>query len=168
MRAFLALCFCVFLGGCGTPIDSVAQMGLSGVSFFFSGKTTTDHGLSLVLQEDCEILRFMDGPICRSIDEYELADREAVLQPLPQTAEIPTEGYLTAAGPDQAVQLIAVKPGGNGVWRDRSYFLESDAVMLAAAPVNNPGDREKETDPMVGRAAAPSQITVLTPISRVR
>lgn len=70
------------LSGCVLPpAVSVATLALDVGSFAVSGKTVTDHGLSLVAQEDCALTRVLEGEICEAYLEYEVADD--VLQPLP-------------------------------------------------------------------------------------
>ena len=99
MRIAFVLCACMLLSACGTPVSSFANMALSSVSYFFTGKTTTDHGLSLVLQEDCEIIRALEGQICRPIGNgYPEADLEVALQPLESGTNVADAAFLRADG----------------------------------------------------------------------
>lgn len=99
MRIVFLICSCLLLSGCGTPISSFANMALSSVTYFFTGKTTTDHGLSFMLQEDCEILRALEGDICRPIGNgYPKANLEVALQPLKGGPELAGARFLRADG----------------------------------------------------------------------
>lgn len=65
------------------PAISIATFALDAGSYFVSGKTATDHGISLIADGDCAIILILEqGTLCREEREYELA--EAVLQPLPE------------------------------------------------------------------------------------
>jgi len=115
MRIAFVLCACMLLSACGTPVSSFANMALSSVSYFFTGKTTTDHGLSLVLQEDCEIIRALEGQICRPIGNgYPVADFEVALEPLEASPELAEAEFLRADG---------------------SVIIDPDRPMLAETPL---------------------------------
>ena len=65
MRWLLLAAVAVSLSGCGIPpIISVASLALDFASYGSTGKTVTDHGLSMVLQQDCALLRGLEGQIC--------------------------------------------------------------------------------------------------------
>ncbi len=76
------------------------------------GKTATDHGISLVTQQDCAVLRILEGPICQDDPDYQLADA-GVLQPLDEApgvieppgpqAGLPTPISPLAAGGDRSL-----------------------------------------------------------------
>ena len=46
------------------PAISIASLVLDVGSFAVSGKTMTDHGISVVAREDCALLRVFDGEVC--------------------------------------------------------------------------------------------------------
>ena len=120
MRIAFTICACMLLSACGTPVSSVANMALSSVTYFFTGKTTTDHGLSLMFQEDCEILRALEGEICRPIGNgYPAANLEIALQPLQTGSELAEAQFLRADG---------------------SVVIDPDRPMLAETPLT--GDIE--------------------------
>ena len=99
MRFLISICFCMLLAACGTPFTSAANMALSSVTYFFTGKTTTDHGLSFVLQEDCEVIRALEGPICRPLDSgYLEAPAEVALEPLEPSPELARAEFRRADG----------------------------------------------------------------------
>jgi hypothetical protein len=65
-RILTALAAVLILSGCSIPTPlSVATMAFDVGSYVMSGKTMTDHGLSLVTQQDCQFSRIVDGDICR-------------------------------------------------------------------------------------------------------
>jgi hypothetical protein len=51
------------LGGCGLvpPAISIASFAADAFSYAVSGKSVSDHGLSMVMQEDCAVLNFVKG-----------------------------------------------------------------------------------------------------------
>lgn len=115
MRIAFVLCACMLLSACGTPVSSFANMALSSVTYFFTGKTTTDHGLSLMFQEDCEIIRALEGEICRPVGNgYPAADLRVALQPLETTPGLAEADFLRADG---------------------SVIIDPDRPMLAETPL---------------------------------
>ncbi len=65
MRWLVLAAAAISLSGCGLPtIVSVWSTALDFASYGSSGKTVTDHGISLVLQKDCSLMRGLDGPVC--------------------------------------------------------------------------------------------------------
>ena len=81
------LCFLTILGslsGCAMPAAvTVASFALDSGSYAMSGKTLSDHGLSLATEEDCAMVRLLDEDeeVCREQPGYDVA--EGVLTPLP-------------------------------------------------------------------------------------
>ncbi len=71
------------LSGCLLPpLVSIAAIAFDAGSFAATGKTAKDHGISLVAQEDCALLRVLDGDVCRPYSDYEDATLLAALEPL--------------------------------------------------------------------------------------
>ena len=65
MRCLFVAAAVVSLSGCGLPpVVNIASFALDFASYGSTGKTVTDHGISMVLREDCALLRVLDGPIC--------------------------------------------------------------------------------------------------------
>ena len=65
MRWLVLAAAAISLSGCGLPaVVSVWSTALDFASYGSTGKTVTDHGISLVLQKDCALMRGLDGPIC--------------------------------------------------------------------------------------------------------
>ena len=67
---------------------TVASLALDTGSYMMSGKTVTDHGLSLAMEEDCSMMRVLDedDEICQEEQDYEVAD--AALTPLPAGGDL--------------------------------------------------------------------------------
>ncbi len=72
MRWLFLVALTVVLSGCGLPTAvTVASLVASGVSYVTTGKSVTDHGISMVLQKDCALLRGFEGDICLEPDPAE-------------------------------------------------------------------------------------------------
>ena len=62
----------VILGGCALPVPiQVASWAIDGLSYLMTEKTIADHGISVLAQKDCAVLRGLldDGQICRDYDD---------------------------------------------------------------------------------------------------
>jgi hypothetical protein len=58
------------MSGCAMPVAfTVASFALDAGSYMTSGKTLTDHGLSIAMEEDCSMMRVLDedDEICQEI-----------------------------------------------------------------------------------------------------
>ena len=97
MPRFWVLIVASLLSGCALPpAVTLVSLALDATSYVVSGKTVTDHGISLVLDRDCALLRALEGEICRETADFEVA--LATLTPLPATAE--TAALREDAAPD--------------------------------------------------------------------
>ncbi|WP_120496357.1 hypothetical protein [Kiloniella sp. EL199] len=86
-KIFVASTLALALGGCALPpAVGVASLAVDVASYFFSGKTLTDHGISAIAQQDCALIRLMEGDICDEYVDFEVAD--ATLLPLSPVDEI--------------------------------------------------------------------------------
>ena len=73
MRWLFLVALTVVLSGCGLPTAvTVVSLVASGISYVSTGKSITDHGISLVLQKDCALLRGFEGDICLEPDPAEV------------------------------------------------------------------------------------------------
>ena len=98
------------LSGCLLPpIITIASLALDVGSYAVSGKTMTDHGISLVAAEDCALMRVFEGHLCEDYQDYE-HDAIATLHPLPSGGENP--GYDLVASVDHANDPLAAFPLG--------------------------------------------------------
>jgi len=107
MKKVLALGVGVLaLGGCALPVPiQVASWALDGLSYLATDKSVTDHGLSMVTQRDCALLRGLtDGSVCRDWDDAATLVADATgngqpARPVPQTASARV-GFAAAAHSD--------------------------------------------------------------------
>lgn len=64
----------IVLSGCALPAAiSIASLVLDAGSYMVSGKTMSDHGLSLALNQDCALARILEGEICKEEPDYDVA-----------------------------------------------------------------------------------------------
>ncbi len=78
MRSLILAAAAISLSGCGLPpIVTYASYGADIFSYLATGKSVTDHGISVVLEKDCALLRALDGPICIEEEEEIVAHRPA-------------------------------------------------------------------------------------------
>ena len=69
------------LGGCALPVPvQIASWALDGISYLMTEKSVTDHGLSVLAQQDCAILRGLmeSGEFCRDFDDTATALAEGM------------------------------------------------------------------------------------------
>ncbi len=62
----------LFLGGCALPVPiQIASWALDGISYLATEKSVADHGLSMVAQQDCAVLRGLlsEGDFCRDFKD---------------------------------------------------------------------------------------------------
>lgn len=62
----------VILGGCALPVPvQIASWALDGLSYLMTEKTVADHGISVLVQKDCAVLRGLldDRDFCRNYDD---------------------------------------------------------------------------------------------------
>ncbi len=109
------------LTACGPTGYQIASLVTDGISYIASGKSLTDHGLSLLANEDCAALRALKGePVCGSRDDDMLtAQRKQELQT--QMAEADTgEAIGSASAPDASSGKApdAAPPAASGARSD--------------------------------------------------
>ena len=93
MRWFMVVALPLVLSGCLMPTPlSLATFGLDAVSYAVSGKTVTDHGISLAMGEDCALIGLLEGEVCDDQPDYETANAGAILEPLPTSEQIALAG----------------------------------------------------------------------------
>lgn len=72
MRWLVLAAAAISLSGCGLPpAVTYASTAADVFSYLTTGKSVTDHGISMVLEKDCALLRVLDGPICIEEEEEE-------------------------------------------------------------------------------------------------
>lgn len=125
MRWFVVAFLPLILSGCllPTPI-SLATFGLDAVSYAVSGKTVTDHGISLAMGQDCALIGLLEGEVCDDQPAYEVADASAVLEPLPTSEQI-----ALASGSDPQVYASARRAAAA---LGETWSTETDGEVLVA------------------------------------
>ncbi len=148
MRWLLFAAAAVSLSGCVIPpAISVASVALDFASYGETGKTVTDHGLSAVLQQDCALLRGLDGQICvaegsaeattkPSRDAETRATRRLAL--LEEESNRATVHYLV--GPDARVTL-------------QSIFATDPSITPKPAPAHKHDQADRAGDDPLHEAA---------------
>ncbi len=77
MRWLVLAAAAIVLSGCGLPpVVTYTSYAVDVFSYLTTGKTVTDHGISMVVQKDCALLRVLDGPICVEETEAETLVRK--------------------------------------------------------------------------------------------
>jgi len=93
MRWFLIALLPFTLSGCLLPTPlSLATLGLDAVSYAVSGKTVTDHGISMAMGQDCALIGLLEGEVCDDQPGYQVAEASAILEPLPTSEQIALAG----------------------------------------------------------------------------
>ena len=69
-RIFSIISCAIILSGCAMPLPfQIASWALDGISYIATEKSVTDHGISIVTQKDCALLRVVQGDdICSTND----------------------------------------------------------------------------------------------------
>lgn len=122
------------LQACALPVPlKIASWALDGVSYLATKKSLTDHGLSMVAQQDCAMLRGLKGEeICR--DDAPGTDGAVVVALAARTEAEKTEASLAAASTD-------AMPAGGQPLKAESWTApamaeavsEADAARTAAS-----------------------------------
>lgn len=143
-RLAAAVGLMVALNACAIPpVVSVAKLAADGVLFASTGKTSTDHGLSMVTGKDCETFRMLEQQdICQ---EVVLAQAEAV----------PAEVERDRAAVDV---LVLTAPAGTDTRRALADQALAQAFLPPASangePVVTTAALPRSIDPASARVAA--------------
>ena len=101
----------------------------------------TDHGLSVVVQEDCAILRVFDGEVCEPYHDFENDISLAALEPLAPGSE-GEFSQLASAESDDLLSGLDYAVAGTAVDLDTTSDVVASRrtpIQLAAAPRRNDG-----------------------------
>lgn len=155
VKALSGLILAGTLAGCASPAVFVASQAASGVSYLTTGKGTTDHLISVALEEDCALHRAIRGnAVCqpraedRQIQTASLGDWPPTadftdgddLNPTPATVRIAMA--TTAAHPVPAVQQTA-----KGTVRTTPVMgLGADMFFVPDAPGGRTGPIVRKSD----------------------
>jgi hypothetical protein len=87
-RVVLVLLVPFLLAGCALPPAlTIASLAADGVSYFATGKSTTDHALSAIAEEDCALVRAVkEEAICvpKGSAAVAMADPNQEIVPQPE------------------------------------------------------------------------------------
>jgi hypothetical protein len=131
------------LGGCALPPAlQITSWALDGISYVATKKSATDHGLSLLAQKDCAMLRILMGPkeLCREFD----SNATAVADGMAYDQLFAGNEFLSA----EADPLAEFEPAGGG---------DENAVIITRK-----GDVQ-EKDPLQSQLAMLDKIEGLGP-----
>jgi hypothetical protein len=125
------------VGACALPVPvQIAHWALDGISYLATEKSLGDHGISLVANQDCAVLRavLVDGQICRDRDEdggVAVADAGSANDAIDVAA---IARFETAAGPGRPVAgepRAALQPAK----RIHQPMMFEDGVALSGYPL---------------------------------
>ena len=158
--ALLALGLPMLAGGCAVPAMTAASYGADGASYADSGKSTSDHFMSMVSKKDCALWRvFRNENVCHARDpgakdpyhvDYDTAERMpsedgvSYAPPLRQTTDEPVSSWTSEA--------YAKKP-------ETAPAVPTEPVVAAAEPAPPPPVAEKPVPtrkPVKKKAKAPA------------
>jgi hypothetical protein len=150
----MAIC----LSGCALPAAfTVASLALDTGSYMVSGKTLTDHGLSLAMDEDCVMVRLLDqdDAICQEEQHYDVADAD--LTPLPDDSGLDLDlasgdgpgdgaGYAKLAKRVDGARMVYGRlaeqvndaRAGYAQLAERAYWARTDQPRYLAAGMMDP------------------------------
>lgn len=148
-RMMLAACM-LLLGGCALPVPlQIASWAADGISFVMTKKSLTDHGISMVTQKDCALLRAVtEGTVCRDDDAATMiADAS---QGNVDAAPVATDAVVVAPSAKAAVKPVAVSAfAPSDGWRSPAELSTENLAAFETAS----GVLATEPEP----AAKPSQ-----------
>jgi len=123
----------LLLGGCAIPVPlQIASWALDGISMLTTQKSISDHGLSMVAQQDCAVWRgVMEGELCRdAVQGDTLVAEDAVKSPtavgLDQTASLRPRALNTTHVSAMAVQPTLSAP----------VLSEREPLLVRAVPTH--------------------------------
>ena len=137
MKRLVALgAFALLLGGCALPLPiQVASWALDGISYIMTEKSVADHGISLVAQKDCAILRGVldPGDFCRDLEDATtaVADAGADAGAGPKTAAL--------AGLDQVTRNETLKET-EGASKLLAELLDVETLAAFDTAAGGPAD----------------------------
>ena len=134
MKRFMALgAFALLLGGCAIPFPvQVASWAIDGISYVMTQKSVADHGISLVAQKDCAILRGVldPGEFCRDLDDAATAVADSGDGTGPKTAA------LAALGEDARKETLEETEGASELLAELLEVEKLAAFDTAAGPAD--------------------------------
>lgn len=166
-RVMVAVGLMTALNACAIPpIVSVAKLAADGVLFASTGKTSTDHGLSMVTGKDCETFRVLEQQnICQ---DAVLAQAEAVPAEIERDRAAVDVLALTAPADVEARRALADQALAQAFQPPAASRQPAVAVAALPRPVD-PGSvrvavrTETPRAPQVVASATPSRVVAARP-----
>lgn len=163
-KRILLLACTLLLGGCALPVPvQIASWAVDGLLYITTEKTMADHGVSLVAQRDCAMLRVVtEGALCRDDDAPTLVASADPAAPI-AVSDVPPQASAQADDNDAALRLAAFETAAGGetipetLQTARSERVSEDSpirwqtirdVALFIEGLIEPGPSEALSDPM--------------------
>ncbi len=144
MRWLVLAVAAVLLSGCGLPpAVTVASFALDVASYSATGKSVTDHGLSLVMQKDCALLRVVEGTVC--VEEGEDPPEVALLA---WAADSDARDYSYPGEPPKRLAARPLEPEPEGL----HIAFATDPQITPSRPDTTPSTARR------GSAASPEAL----------
>jgi hypothetical protein len=134
------------LGGCGLvpPAISIASFAADAFSYAVSGKSVSDHGLSMVMSEDCAVFNFVQGeaicapgphPEIRMVTPRDAETQRTLLASAEASSDVAGEGSSWA--PPPGTGLLPVQHAAAGPLLDEPLFEPASLSLepLASGPL---------------------------------
>lgn len=131
----------LFLQACAVPVPlKIASWALDGISYLATHKSLTDHGLSVVAQRDCALLRSLQGEeICRQDED---GTDGSVLAAVESAPSEPAPTVETASADTPASEAAPTKVGAWTAPTDDEPAKEE--AIVPSEFVTAAGDNEPE------------------------
>lgn len=160
-RMILAACM-LLLGGCALPVPlQIASWAADGISFVMTKKSLTDHGLSMVAQKDCALLRAVtEGTVCRDDDAATMiADAS---QGNVDAAPVATDALVASATPaTKPAAVVALAPSDG--WQSPSEPSAENLAAFETASGNSSSTPEPAPVPSKGLFGETSKVVADVP-----
>lgn len=142
-RLILVACM-LLLGGCALPVPlQIASWAADGISYLVTQKSLTDHGLSMVADKDCALLRAVtEGHVCRDDDAATaVADAGTKLDPAAGFADGTKTGPAVTPPSIEIVSVASSVPSSApSSWKEAAVAetsvapsADADAASMPAA-----------------------------------
>jgi hypothetical protein len=162
------MCLPLLTGACGAPVAvAAASYGADGVSVMESGKTVSDHGISMVSKKDCALWRiFRNRSICQDQDPdkpnpYKVNYEEPFRQQSESgVAEYSAPPHAAPNAPVSSWDAAAYKPAPSGPAAPTTAVAEvasTPSVEPAVTPVPPPAAPAKHKAKPKKVAKAPAK-----------
>lgn len=132
-RVLAAVLGGLMLGGCALPVPlQIASWALDGFSLLATQKSITDHGLSIVAQQDCALWRGVtEGQVCRETDPMAIMVAEG---------DVVTEGTTpeTGSAMTSLQTMLTTKTVEPEQTAPDSWVVQADAVDVVENTAEEP------------------------------